>query len=99
MVQVCQQVDGTCYDMEYDTQTVQNMAKVSQFPSINANIMRAIELKGKLDALESARKQRTPHISPTVPTTHIQSYGSIQSDSRDNATAADTGGLIPKVFD
>lgn len=34
--ETCQQVEGTCYDLEYDTQTLKDARNISQFASIKS---------------------------------------------------------------
>ena len=51
----CQQMEGVCFDVDYDTQAVKQMGSVTQFSSIKDDVKRAIELKLKLDELEMQR--------------------------------------------
>lgn len=85
-VQVCQQIDGACYDLGYDTQTVRNMSRISQFPSVSAKILQAVKLKTQLDAVDSRRE--TPSANPA----------DLHSAQSVNTAISDTI-LKPKVFD
>ena len=51
MLQVCQRVEGVCYDLEYNTQAIQSMSKVSQFPHISSLLAKAVELKTRLNTV------------------------------------------------
>ncbi len=47
--EVCQQVEGACYDLDYDTEALRGMRSITQFASIKEKMRRAIELKSLLD--------------------------------------------------
>ena len=87
-----QEVEGACYDLEYDTQTLQAMWKVNQFPSVNASIRRAVELKKKLENLERRGRRSQTMVVPPLEVQAEYQVGSIQSADTDHD-------LKPKVFD
>ena len=85
----CQRMEGACYDLEYNTRTLRDMAGITQFTGIkdryvftatscgyygtsNCSLLRAIELKKKLEEVDSRRRIMQP-LSPvaSLPPTHI----------------------------
>ena len=72
---VCQQVQGACFDMEYDVQALRCMGSITQFANIRDNLRSAIELKARLDEVA---EQRRPPLQSALPTTSsLRDYGSI----------------------
>ena len=72
---VCQQVQGACFDMEYDVQALRCMGSITQFATIRDNLRSAIELKARLD--EVAAQRRPPLQSDRPTTSSLRDYGSI----------------------
>lgn len=75
----CQQVEGACFDVDYDTQAVKQMGSVTEFSNIRDNVKRAIELKMKLDELELQRRGLIAGAGSQESTS--RNYGSINSTS------------------
>ncbi len=73
---MCDRVDGSCYDVEYDTTAVKEMATVTQFKTISSTLDRAIELKRLLDQ----KQQPAPPLKnySTIANTSINSSPDIQ---------------------
>ena len=86
-MQICQQVDGACYDLGYDAQTVQAMSKISNFPSITTKILRAVELKAHLDSAKTAVHTSQTHKNVDD---DVKTRTSINSEDSE---------LKPKTFD
>ena len=85
-MQICQQVDGACYDLGYDAQTVQSMSKVSNFPSIATKILKAVELKAHLDNAKTI-------IHPS------QTHKNVDDVKTCTSINSEDGELKPKIFD
>lgn len=70
--ETCQQVEGACYDLEYDTETLKAMRSITQFAGLKDKMMRAIELKVKLNeaahrtAFEGRRQLGVPRYGVVV---------------------------------
>ena len=75
----CQQMEGACFDVDYDTQAVKQMGSITQFSNIRDNVKRAIELKMKLDELELQRRGLISGTGGQESTS--RGYGSINSGS------------------
>jgi len=110
ITQVCQRVEGVCYDLEYNVQAVQKMVDINQFSHINSLLAKAVELKGKLSKVsqqdsissQSSTDGRVPPSPQTTPTTstlsHTQfSQYSIQASAPSSGSVDDE--LKPKQFD
>lgn len=54
---MCKQVVGACFDLDYDTQTVKAMTSIAQFRNIRGHIRKAIELTAKLEELERTQME------------------------------------------
>ena len=101
MVQLCQRVNGACYDLEYDSQALKEMATVKQFPSVADKIDRAIHLKKQLDESERKGKGKSPGDA------HRTNYGStnVGEPLRHNVTSINSTNseqltdLKPRSFD
>lgn len=83
IIQVYQQVDGVCCDLGYDTQVVQSISKVHQFPSISAKILQAVQLKAQLG------KELSPSNQAHAPFDNVHHQENHQNTSE----------LKPKYFD
>lgn len=86
LLKVSQQIDGACYDLGYDTQTVQNMSRIGQFPSVSAKILQAVELKTQLDAVDNKRDATSTDRASLDPAESIlghqeSTYTSINADT------------------
>lgn len=103
-LQLCQRVNGACYDLEYDSQALKEMSSVKQFPNVADKIDRAIHLKKLLDESERKRKVRSPGAS------HRADYGStsVGEPLTKNATSINSPNTVgsdqltdlkPKSFD
>ena len=79
---MCQQVEGACFDMEYDTQALSSMGNITQFASIRDSLRSAIELKARLDEAEAQRKTTLPQSAqpPSSTSSLRRDYGSISQN-------------------
>ena len=69
-LQVFQEVEGACYDLDYARETVSNVASLSHFQHIAQLLDSAIHLTQQLEAVESGKierlsQQATPKFSNT----------------------------------
>ena len=76
---MCQKVEGACFDMEYDTQALSSMGNITQFASIRDSLRSAIELKARLDEVEAQQRKPTlPGAQPPSSNSSVRrDYGSI----------------------
>lgn len=86
------QVDGVCYDLSYDIETIQHMFQVKQFSIINEKLLQAVKLKAQLDTIETNKPARentddtVKHLATSV--TDLHTSNSVNHDE-----------LKPKSFD
>ena len=80
LLDLCQQVEGACYDLDYDTEAVKAMASITQFSGMKESIRKAVELKRKLDEVELQKRAQLQAELPVgrAPPPTLQNYGSIQ---------------------
>ena len=100
IVQVCQRVEGVCYDLEYNVQAVQKMADIDQFSRINSLLAKAVELKAKLNQPENTSTDRRVPSSSSQTTPMMSTLSpqfSIQASTPSSVTVDDE--LKPKQFD
>ena len=88
------QVEGACYDMEYDTQTVARLSSITQFSSITEQLKRAVELKRQLD---QRRHEPLPGAEHTPSSSVKRDYGTISqvAPPQSLAGAMATGEPLP----
>lgn len=63
--ELSQRVQGACFDLEYDTETVKAMAGITQFSSVLSDLQKAIEIKQQLNKREAESRQQQQHPPPT----------------------------------
>ncbi len=97
LLQTHLQIDGVCHDLGYDIETIQHMSQVKHFPSINAKLVRAAELKTQLDNMESKQRQENPEDESRRTTTTV----AIDHSNYDQppTTSVNHGDFKPKSFD
>ena len=76
---VIKQVEGACFDIEYDTRAVCDMKKsIKTFDSVKDNLRRAIETKEKMDeAAAQHRSIQSPQSKESNPPPHRRNYGAV----------------------
>ncbi len=65
-------MEGACYDLDYDTQTLRGMRSITQFAGMKEKMLRAIELKVKLnEAAAEAQKRLLAPGQGLIPTSAV----------------------------
>lgn len=85
--ELSKRVQGACFDLEYDTETVKAMAGITQFGSVLSDLQRAIEIKQQLDKVEvESRLRQQP--SPSPLRSRVRDYGTLSSNTQPLGGAA-----------
>ena len=87
-VQVFQEVEGACYDLDYARETVNSLASVTHFVRVAQLLDSAIHLKEQLQVVESGPV--TQHLLPPEAASHNPS---------NTQQATDSLLITPKSFD
>ena len=80
---VSKQVEGACFDIEYDTRAVSEMKKsIKEFESVKDCLTRAIETKAKIDeAAARLRVVHSPQARNSEPPPRRRNYGAVAKSS------------------